>query len=860
MPEQQVKRRRVTRACDECRKKKVRCDGQQPCIHCTVYAYECTYNQPSKRTNNVLIPNISTSKHSIVRRSNNNISKNIINASDNLDNNIINDTNMTDINSNNILSPSSSNIPNMNVISPNPSTLSLNSAFVSSKNFKLQNEITKYQQLLNIILPDLPPISSIDIPTFAQIVQNFRGHSSNYLEDAVKEYYIISNDSISPPSALSPRIATPEGYSKSTNVSSVNSMESVSESVDGAMTNKSTIGREIKIILPPKGIALQFVENTWKYCCVLLRFYHRPSFIEQLNELYDTDPNNYTQRQIHFLPLCYSTIAVGALFSKSLSTDDNSTEKDSNVEDESQKKFLQDEGYKYFIAARKLIDITNIRDLSSIQTVVMLFIFLQCSARLSTCYSYIGVAMRSMVREGYHRLSPSNSDMNSIEIEVRKRLFYTIYKLDIYVNAMLGLPRSISKDDFDQVLPVELSDENITVDGYFPENQHGILSSVAISNHHAKLLMILNDIVGDLYPIKKTNNIISHETVTRLELKLKEWVHQLPQELKPNASSLEPRYERANKLLHLSFLHVQIILYRPFIHYISHKFASSAPDPLSLQRARNSINVSRIVVRLAQDMMNKKLISGSYWYANYTIFYSVAGLLFYTHEAEPSDKESAREYYDIIKDAEIGRNLLLNLKDSSMAANRTYNILNKLFEKLNNRTIQLLYPWEHKSEISGKNSNNNTPSNDIYEGILENEELNSEKEVLRSSMNIPSNEKDDNAKSDLNVETFIKTLPASETYQQNSNNNIIDDSNQMNSMFNFNPDANELLMQSVTNDDFKNLQNIKTPETSAPISSTFNTPGSDLRVKNENTDDIGVLNVFDQLDAQLFGKYVPENK
>ncbi len=35
----QQKRRRVTRACDECRRKKIKCDGTQPCTHCTVYSY-----------------------------------------------------------------------------------------------------------------------------------------------------------------------------------------------------------------------------------------------------------------------------------------------------------------------------------------------------------------------------------------------------------------------------------------------------------------------------------------------------------------------------------------------------------------------------------------------------------------------------------------------------------------------------------------------------------------------------------------------------------------------------------------------------------------------------------------------------
>lgn len=33
------KRRRVTRACDECRRKKIKCDGKRPCTHCTVYSY-----------------------------------------------------------------------------------------------------------------------------------------------------------------------------------------------------------------------------------------------------------------------------------------------------------------------------------------------------------------------------------------------------------------------------------------------------------------------------------------------------------------------------------------------------------------------------------------------------------------------------------------------------------------------------------------------------------------------------------------------------------------------------------------------------------------------------------------------------
>lgn len=880
MPEQQIKRRRVTRACDECRKKKVKCDGQQPCIHCTVYAYECTYNQPSKRSSSHTssTTNVSNQTNNITNSSSSKLrieSTQSPTIENNVNAPIVQQTEITQPVSSfqNVVSPqdltkmsmsppeqTNGNIRNNNA-NMYPLTVS-NSAPVNNgvskmnnpKATKMQTDLAKYQQLVSLLIPDLPPLSTLDVPTFAQIVQNFKGNSPNYLEDAVKEYHMISKDTVSPTNYQSPWLASPELMNKNQYASSTNSVDSMFDNGDNQRSSSvlsPSLGREIKIMLPPKNIALQFVKNTWKYCCVLLRFYHRPLFIEQLNELYDTEPNNYTQKQMQFLPLCYSIMAVGALFSKSLSGNDDGKTRDSesNTTDSLENKFLQDEGYKYFIAARKLIDITNTRDLNSIQTVVMLFIFLQCSARLSTCYAYIGVAMRSVLREGYHRLTPENSGLNPIEIEVRKRLFYTIYKLDVYVNAMLGLPRSISTDDFDQVLPIELSDENITAEGYFPDNQNGVLSSVAISNHHTKLIMILNDIVKDLYPIKKTSNIISHETVTNLEERLKEWTEQLPPEMQPSGKNISQKYERANKLLHLSFLHVQIILYRPFIHYVSHKYSSSSPDALSVQRARHCISVSRAVVTLAQDMLNKSLITGSYWYASYTIFYSVAGLLFYTHEAEPYDKESAREYYDILKDAEIGRNLLMKLKDTSMAANRTYNILNKLFEKLNTRTIQLLNPWEGRT---AQTLTSNFPS--------ESSDSSSTHKFNGSEKNVSQNQDPFPVTSNGNSVTKRESStnpPVTNVDLQSNPMNSTNDS--MSSVFNFNSTANDQLANPSAGNMTNPIsgQNVDPAGQAAVINSTA--PTSIKFANGENNDSLGVLNVFDQLDAQLFGKYTNDN-
>lgn len=46
------KRRRIARACDMCRKKKIKCDGKTPrCSHCENYKTECIFTQVEKKRN-----------------------------------------------------------------------------------------------------------------------------------------------------------------------------------------------------------------------------------------------------------------------------------------------------------------------------------------------------------------------------------------------------------------------------------------------------------------------------------------------------------------------------------------------------------------------------------------------------------------------------------------------------------------------------------------------------------------------------------------------------------------------------------------------------------------------------------------
>lgn len=186
------------------------------------------------------------------------------------------------------------------------------------------------------------------------------------------------------------------------------------------------------------------------------------------------------------------------------------------------------------------MDITDCRDLVSLQAILFMVMFLQSSANLSTCYSYIGIALRSALRMGLHRNISGN--FNPIERETRKRVFWIVRKMDTYVSALLGFPRMLSEDDIDQELPIEVDDDYITKDGILPMPV-GKTSLYAASNAHTRLMAILAKVIKYIYPTKgleesvqgsvTASYVISNAKIREIEQDLADWLDKLPMALRP---------------------------------------------------------------------------------------------------------------------------------------------------------------------------------------------------------------------------------------------------------------------------------------------------------------------------------------
>jgi hypothetical protein len=196
---------------------------------------------------------------------------------------------------------------------------------------------------------------------------------------------------------------------------------------------------------------------------------------------------------------------------------------------------------KYFRAARQMMDITDCRDLTSLQAIVFMILFLQASANLSTCYSHIGIALRSALRMGLHRNLTGN--FNPIERETRRRVFWIIRKMDTYVSALLGFPIMLSYDDIDQELPIEVDDEYITKEAVLPMPPGKTSLLYAASNAHTRLMATLSKVIKYIYPTKglerivkgaaKTSYVISHAKIREIEKDLADWLDKLSPDLRP---------------------------------------------------------------------------------------------------------------------------------------------------------------------------------------------------------------------------------------------------------------------------------------------------------------------------------------
>ncbi|XP_044717535.1 fungal specific transcription factor domain-containing protein [Hirsutella rhossiliensis] len=611
------KRRRVTRACDECRRKKIKCDGKQPCTHCSVYSYECTYDKPSNRRRNPAPQYIEALENRLQR-------------AENMLRKFMPDVDLADPN----LDPAiQQEFHNRQRARAHAAKLRASQADEPSttNDAKL---ITMIDSIGQLDLDDKGGWDFHGTSSGAVFLRRMKDHFRGMLGPMSKAPFLPRPDR--PPGLVTLDSPSPGGNSP------FSAMSSYPE-------------------LPSKDVARKLCYYSLSCATCLVRIIHVPSFTERFEQIYDRPLDSLNQEDTHFLGLVYAVLALGCMYNN---LDDAKPESGAY-------KAAIDEGLKYYKTARALLhDLAECRDIVSLQALLFMILFLQATSNLSL-----------------HR-HLQHEKIGVLEQEIRRRVFYVIRQMDIYVSTMLGFPLLLNIDDVDQLYPTEVDDEYISSTGIISPPP-GTPSFFEAFNAQTRLMEILGKIAKHVYPMhgqgqpvvkgdkSSTTYLISYARIKEIETELQGWYEKLPEMWRPSPDGAI-EVVRVRHLLRFAYAHVQLVLYRPFLHYISPRLSqTSKVDELSYACAAAAISVSRNIVHIGLEIRKQGVLSGPYWFMLYTEFFAILSLVFYA--IENPDKPGTQE---VLADAQAGRQMIADLADKSMSADRVTNALKPLFDQL----------------------------------------------------------------------------------------------------------------------------------------------------------------------------------
>ncbi|KAL3477446.1 fungal-specific transcription factor domain-containing protein [Aspergillus californicus] len=279
----------------------------------------------------------------------------------------------------------------------------------------------------------------------------------------------------------------------------------------------------------------------------------------------------------------------------------------------------------FFSRAKDLLHF-NLWDTGSaslIQCLLLMAQYLQSTDSAHQCWIVTGLAIRNAQSMGLHLPQNIARLQNPQEHQLARKIWHGCVLMDRVISMTFGRPAMISKGSCGAVpLPATVDEEYIAsargVEATQPADQPSMMAFYAKS---LELYEILNDVLLSLYkpvPEESPEDIYDFYfnretsegelTVFELDRALTKWTRSLPPHLreKPGPQFENIMFHRQSVVLRARFLHVRMLLFRPILS----KYCSArdmASDPLiSLNDSfpqRVALQCSIICVKVAQEVV-----------------------------------------------------------------------------------------------------------------------------------------------------------------------------------------------------------------------------------------------------------------
>ncbi|KAF5660714.1 Mut3p-like transcriptional activator [Fusarium heterosporum] len=552
------KRRRIARACDMCRKKKIKCDGKMPsCTHCINYKTECIFTQVEKKR---APPKGAKYIEGLENRLNR--MEHLLRLSGLLDDE---DGDLGALEKKLMERQQKSRQASMAVVSgPNSPTHSVPSAtdgnvMTPQSSLTSPNSTAKDDKRKSTT----PAPSTTPLTAPAPTTNGEEVNSEDQVEvEALSEMMcsLVTNNFgetryIGSSSGFS--IFSPKGVSWVNSKTGDDSFQrTISEiSVDDhKWTNwkpevfGDLFQRPIFRPLPSKVEALSLLQDFFDNFNCIFPLFHQPTFMHLVHLQYSSEPYQGSG--------WWASLNIALAIAHRLRVMSNLVPQDED-----------DKAWGYLKNAIGVFPELTMRntDLLSVQALLGMALFLQGTPNPQPAFLLVAAAMRLAQSIGLHKRG-TGFNLNPIEIEQRKRVFWIAYMLDKDLCLRAGRPPAQDDDDMNVELPDADPADNIgnipLADGKGKMNLFRVMCEFAT---------IESEVYKRLYSVQATKQSDGEllSTIGELDTKLEEWKDSIPIDYRPehdiNASHTPLILHIV--MLHLTYYNCLTTIHRMSVHH-----------------------------------------------------------------------------------------------------------------------------------------------------------------------------------------------------------------------------------------------------------------------------------------------------
>ncbi|KAL4787288.1 hypothetical protein BJX76DRAFT_363631 [Aspergillus varians] len=359
--------------------------------------------------------------------------------------------------------------------------------------------------------------------------------------------------------------------------------------------------RDPVFTLPPFEKALELVSRYFDYAMVTYRFLHRGSVEEWLRQVYS---RNISSSNLPTGPLVARASIILVIFAED--------QADSLSESE-----------RWYAASKHMLSMEfGPPRLETVQARLGQCLYLLSSSRANECWYTFGTAVQLVTAIGLHRrCAPklSKKGITYLERELRKRILWSAYTLDKYLNVIFGRPRLLHDGDIDQELPDEVNDEDILQDD--PAMRLGTADSMMIASVlHFRLGRILGEISRQFYTVNPIYRESPLEAAVRITSDLEKWKETTPplfNSVRP--TSLIPPLCRQSQVLQLAYSHAMIHATRSFLlnDFTDLSRRPTAPHPTVTAHVSKCLEAAEHVMKLVDSIAKQGTLIQSFWFTHH---------------------------------------------------------------------------------------------------------------------------------------------------------------------------------------------------------------------------------------------------